>query len=213
MSASATTTGAGPYSGNTLTWVAGYDSRDRLTSFTRNGAGTSYTYDANSNRLTSVSLTRRDTDLDGDLDAADYTRTRAQTLNVEGTSNRLLGFAQTITRVQGSSTLSTTASSVTWSVDAAGNLTSDGLREFEYDAANRLSKARIVKDGEAATVSYLHNALGQRVFKGEVTAEQYLPDESELGQIVGTQRRVPYRFAQIWPTDGLAQSSSRRPVG
>jgi hypothetical protein len=63
-----------------------------------------------------------------------------------------------------------------------GNLTSDGLRDFEYDEANRLSKAKVFKDGEEASIRYLHNALGQRVFKGEPEASQTLPNEAELGQ-------------------------------
>jgi RHS repeat-associated protein len=70
---------------------------------------------------------------------------------------------------------------VSYAVDAAGNLTSDGLRTFEYDAANRLSKARIFRDGEEASIRYLHNAVGQRVFKGEPTASQTLPSEADLG--------------------------------
>ena len=37
-----------------ITWQVGYDSRNRLTSFVRDGAQTHYTYDANSNRLTAI---------------------------------------------------------------------------------------------------------------------------------------------------------------
>ena len=48
-----------------VSWTIGYDSRDRVTSFTRAGAGSSYTYDANSNRLTSVESYSSDSDLDG----------------------------------------------------------------------------------------------------------------------------------------------------
>jgi len=44
-----------------------------------------------------------------------------------------------------------------------------------------MAKVRLLKDGEAASVIYLHNALGQRVFKSEVTADQTLPDASTLG--------------------------------
>jgi hypothetical protein len=52
-------------------------------------------------------------------------------------------------------------------VDANGAMTSDGLRTFEYDESKRLSKVKILQDGEAASVAYLHNALGQRVFKSQ----------------------------------------------
>jgi RHS repeat-associated protein len=44
-----------------------------------------------------------------------------------------------------------------------------------------VSKARIFKDGEEASIRYLHNAIGQRVFKGEPTASQTLPSEADLG--------------------------------
>ena len=75
----------------------------------------------------------------------------------------------------------TISSDVTYSLDATDNITSDGLRDFEYDEANRLSKVKLFKDGEAARIRYLHNAMGQRVFKGEPEAEQTLPNETELG--------------------------------
>ena len=41
------------------------------------------------------------------------------------------------------------------------DLTSDGLRSFEYDEANRLSAAKVLKDGEEARIRSLHNTLGQ----------------------------------------------------
>ncbi len=36
--------------------------------------------------------------------------------------------------------------------------TSDGLRRFDYDEANRISKARIFKDGEASRITRAHQA-------------------------------------------------------
>ncbi len=45
-----------------LNWMAGYDSRNRLTSLVRFGASTSYTYDPNSNRLTAVDGASSDTE-------------------------------------------------------------------------------------------------------------------------------------------------------
>jgi RHS repeat-associated protein len=45
-----------------------------------------------------------------------------------------------------------------------------------------MAKAKVFKDGEEATVRYLHNALGQRVFQGEPTASQTLPNQETLGQ-------------------------------
>ena len=163
------------------TWTAAYDNRNRLTGFTRPGAETRYTYDANSNRLTSIDKTISDTNLNGSLDIPDTTLTTSQSTTLATTSNRLLGFRQSITNVRGTQTLSTTAASVTYTVDAAGNLTSDGLRTFEYDESNRLAKVRITKDGEAASIKYLYNALGQQVFKSEPKPDQLAPNQTELG--------------------------------
>ena len=122
-----------------------------------------------------------DTNASGGFELADTALTTNQALNLQSGSNRLLGFAQTLTKVQGTKTLSTTNSTVNYALDANGNLLSDGLRSFEYDASNRLSKVRILKDGEAASIKYLTNALGQQVFKSEPKPDQYLPSQSELG--------------------------------
>ena len=48
-------------------------------------------------------------------------------------------------------------------------------------AANRLSKVKITKEGEAASINYLTNAAGQQVFKSEPKPDQYLPSATELG--------------------------------
>ena len=64
-----------------LTWTAGYDNRNRLTSFARAGASTSYTYDANSNRLTSQDTRTSDTDLDLDFAKPDMSQAKTQALN------------------------------------------------------------------------------------------------------------------------------------
>jgi YD repeat-containing protein len=164
-----------------LSWTAGYDNRNRLTQFNRAGAETTYTYDANSNRLSAIDKTTSDTDLDGEFDDSDFSKSTGQALNIDPASNKLLGFTQTFTKVRGTKTLSILNTNVAYTLDANGALTSDGLRDFEYDEANRLSKVKVFKDGEAAKVRYLHNALGQRVFKSEPEAEQTLPNEAELG--------------------------------
>ncbi len=165
-----------------LRWFAGYDNRNRLTSFERAGAQTSYTYDANSNRLSAIDASTSDTDLDGQFEQSDFNQSTRQALNIASDSNRLLGFTQSLTRMRGDRTISSATSNVNYTLDAAGNLTSDGLRTFDYDEANRLAKARVFKDGEEASVRYLHNALGERVFKGEPSTEQTLPNEATLGQ-------------------------------
>jgi RHS repeat-associated protein len=179
--ASGTTTGGVTLYTTPLTWTASYDSRNRLTSFARAGASTSYTYDANSNRLTSEDTRTSDTDLDLDFSKPDMSQATSQALSVDPASNRLFGFSQRITTSQAGMADAVTKTTVTYSIDANGAMTSDGLRTFEYDAADRMSKVRLMKAGEAASVMYLHNALGQRVFKSEVTADQKLPKAKTLG--------------------------------
>ena len=170
-----------------ITWSAGYDSRNRLTSFNRTGNSTTtrYSYDPNSNRLTSINKTTSDTDLDGDFDTTDFQKTTSQALAVSNTSNKLTGFTQTLTtqrtNAAGNPVTSTVNSQVNYSLDANGNLTSDGLRTFEYDAANRLSKVQVSQSAEASKITYLHNALGQRVFKSEPQVAQTAPNATELG--------------------------------
>ena len=65
--------------------------------------------------------------------------------------------------------------------NANGNLTSDGLRLFDYDASNRLTQVQVSKSQEASKITYLHNALGQRVFKSEPQVAQTALSEEEIG--------------------------------
>ena len=164
-----------------ISWSAGYDTRNRITSFVRDGAETRYTYDANSNRLTAIDKTTSDTDLDGEFDSTDFAKSVSQALNIQGNSNRLLGFTQTTTTTNNGKTRSVVTTPVNYAIDANGSLTSDGLRTFDYDSSGRLAKVKIYKDGEEASVRYLVNGMGQRVFKGEPAAEQTLPNEQTLG--------------------------------
>ncbi|NJS36727.1 MAG: hypothetical protein HC765_10450, partial [Brachymonas sp.] len=77
-------------------WTAGYDNRNRLTSFNRAGSEQAYTYDANSNRLTSIAKKISDTDIDGIFEATDRAATTSQALNIAANSNKLLGFNQSV---------------------------------------------------------------------------------------------------------------------
>jgi len=63
------------------------------------------------------------------------------------------------------------ASRVNYAVDANGAMTSDGLRTFVYDASGRLAKVEAIQGDNTVGVEYLHNALGQRVFKSDPTGE------------------------------------------
>ncbi len=164
-----------------LAWTAGYDNRNRVTGFNRAGAQTSYSYDANSNRLTSVDKVTSDTDLDGTYEIGDVSVTKAMGLQVDTGSNKLLGFTLTQTKTRGTRTLATTSSAVNYNLDATGSLVFDGLRGFDYDEANRLAKIRLTNGGEAAAIAYMHNAWGQRVFKGEPTPETLAANQTDLG--------------------------------
>jgi RHS repeat-associated protein len=186
--------------------------RARPTSFTRAGSAVSYSYDANSNRLSSTDTTTSDTDLDGDFDASDLQRTTAQALSIAQDSNRLLGFTQTNTtqklNSKGKPTTHSTSTQVSYGLDATGNLTSDGLRAFSYDTSNRLSQVQVGAGDEASKVVYLHNALGQRVFKSEPQVAQTAPNEAELGTdfITWLKQNFNWLFAKAQANATLGQS-------
>ena len=103
---------------------------------------------------------------------------------------------------------STLTSQVTYTVDANGNLTSDGLRTFEYDATNRLSKVQVSQSVDAAKFTYLHNVLGQRVFKSEPQVAQTAPSQAELGVdfITWLKSNFGWLFAQAQTNATLGQS-------
>ena len=71
------------------------------------------------------------------------------------------------------------------SIKSAFSAINTGASSSSFDskcnAGNRLSKVRILKDGEAASIHYFTNDPGQQVFKSEPKPDQYLPDQSQLG--------------------------------
>ena len=191
-----------------FTWLVGYDRRGRITGFTRPGQEASYRYDANGNRLSAAVKTDSGAGLDGDSGPSDTAKTSAQALNIDSASNRLLGFVQTQSLAKGSQSLATTTSPVNFSLDAGGNLTHDGASGFDYDSANRPAQGRIRQGGEAFKIAYLHNALGQRVFKSEAQAIEGLPNEAELGApfIAWLKARFGWLFAPAQTNALLGQS-------
>jgi len=164
-----------------LQWNVAYDVRGRVTGFNRTGHGVTYTYDGNSNRLTSSDVRRSDSDLDGEVSGGDTIRTVEQAYDIAAASNRLMGFSKSISTTEAGQAVSSATLSVALQLDAAGSMVHDGLREYVYDEAARLSKVRAASDGESAIVTYLHNAEGQRVFRSEPVAEDVLPNEATLG--------------------------------
>ncbi len=112
------------------------------------------------------------------------------------------------TNAQGNPVSATANSQVTYTLDANGNLTSDGLRLFEYDGQNRLATVKVSQSAEASKITYLHNALGQRVFKSEPQVAQTAPDEATLGItfVDWLKKNFGWLFAQAQLNATLGQS-------
>ncbi len=112
------------------------------------------------------------------------------------------------TNAQGNPVTSTANSQINYSLDQNGNLTSDGLRLFEYDGQNRLAKVLVSQSAEASKITYLHNALGQRVFKSEPQVAQTAPDEATLGLsfIDWLKKNFGWLFTQAQANATLGQS-------
>lgn len=128
-------------------WSVQYDRVGRVIGMSRQDGiadSTSYLYDANGNRIGSMQQR-----------ASGSTQ---RTFQTSTSHNRLLGFEQIMSGPQGSAT-----TTVSYLHDAAGNLLSDGLRNYQYDAAGRLRQVQV--QGQAT--QYTYNALGQRVFKSD----------------------------------------------
>lgn len=137
-----------------VTWNVGYSPTGRITSFASTADSASFGYDTNGNRTSSTRV------LAGQTVSRSYT--------VQPGTNRLAGFNQTIN--------GSTATNVAYGYNANGDLVSDGLRSFGYDAEGRLATATTGATDASPTTRYAHNALGQRVFK---TEPLYPPDEGD----------------------------------
>ena len=149
----------------TVTFTAGYDSVGRITSFGNGSAATSFSYDANGNRLTS-----------GWTEAgSSETRTYA----VESNSNRLASVTQAASGPGGSA-----SATLGYVYDANGALTFDGRNRYAYDVEGRLTSSAPATGEQAPVTRYAHNALGQRVFK---TEPQYVQPQQSGEQSVWEQ--------------------------
>ncbi|MDH6169445.1 RHS repeat-associated protein [Variovorax boronicumulans] len=145
-------------SGN-VSWAVAYNSLGRITGFNATGNTAGFGYDANGNRSSSTRV------LSGLSTSRTYT--------VGATSNRLAGFTQSIN--------SASNTSVTYGYNANGDLLSDGLRSYTYDAEGRLAAATTGATDVSPTTRYAHNALGQRVFKTEPLYPPSQGDEADPG--------------------------------
>ncbi|VTU20974.1 YD repeat (two copies) [Variovorax sp. PBS-H4] len=153
------------------TWSVSYDAVGRITGFNATGSQTSFGYDANGNRNASTKT------LGGQTTSRSYT--------VNGGSNRLDGFSQTT---------GTTSTNVAYAYNANGDLTSDGLRTYSYNAEGRLSAVTTGATDTSPTTRYAHNALGQRVFKTEPLYPPTEGDETDQGSM---QSLIGF-FTKMW---------------
>ena len=194
----------------TAVYTIGYDNLGRISTFGR-AAGTgaastaplpaqsaSFTYDANGNRLSSIQTTG----------SGATAQTVKRTYTVDATSNRILSF--THTQLAGTATTGGATSNVNYSFDANGAMTKDGLRSYEFDAANRLGNVTTGVGIDAPTTRYVHNALGQRVFK---TEPLYAPVSSGSNPAdPGVIQTLANFFASLWggSTNTAAPSASEK---
>ncbi len=190
-----------PYAVSPVSYQIGYDSRDRVVSFSRknanssadavannstNNAHASYSYDANSNRTSSAQTGAQI----GSGSKDSYERnnnnngstTSQRQWSIEPSSNRLIGFSQQIvTTDERGKTKTSSISRVNYALDAAGNQTSDGLSRYDIDAQGRIASLTQGHDDDKQTSVYRHNGLGQRVFKSQPINTDYEPSDKESG--------------------------------
>jgi len=163
-----------------ITWSVGYNNVGRITSFNATGNTAGFGYDANGNRASSTRA------LNG--------QTTSRTYTVGATSNRLTGFSQTI---NGSSN-----TSVSYGYNANGDMVTDGLRSYTYDAEGRLAASTTGATDTSPTTRYAHNALGQRVFK---TEPLYPPSQGNAADPSFMQSLIAF-FTKLWsPTTAQAE--------
>uniref|UniRef100_UPI001404DA6F RHS repeat protein n=1 Tax=Variovorax sp. GV025 TaxID=3450240 RepID=UPI001404DA6F len=162
------------------TWTVGYNAVGRIVSFNATGSTAGFGYDANGNRSSS---TRSANGVSTD-----------RTYVVGETGNRLTGFTQTINGASNTS--------VTYGYNAVGDLLSDGLRSYTYDAEGRLATTTTGATDVSPTTRYAHNALGQRVFKTEPLYPPMQGDESNPSFM---QSLIAF-FTKLWsPTTATAE--------
>ena len=182
----------------TANFTIDYDSLGRVSYFRHNNRGFNalFSYDANGNRTNN-----RAGDSSGGVNR-DYT--------VDATSNRLLGFRQTLTAPD----IRSVAINVSYTYDLNGAMLTDGLRRYEYDAANRLANVTTGAGVDAPTTRYVHNALGQRLFK---TEPQFAPVNSASNPAdPGVMQTLLTFFSNLWggstptgtPTTSLTPSAA-----
>ncbi|RQO62758.1 hypothetical protein DBV14_03620 [Variovorax sp. KBW07] len=103
-----------------------------------------------------------------------------------GQATTIPGFTQSINGASNTS--------VTYGYSANGDLVSDGLRSYTYDAEGRLGASTTGATDVSPTTRYAHNALGQRVFK---TEPLYPPSHGNAADPGFMQSLVAF-FTKLW---------------
>jgi RHS repeat-associated protein len=155
-----------------ITWTVGYNAVGRITGFNATGSTAGFGYDANGNRSSSTRV------VNGQTTNRNYA--------VASGSNRILNFYQTISGAN--------STTVTYGYNANGDLVSDGLRSYTYDAEGRLAASTTGATDVSPTTRYAHNALGQRVFKTEPLYPPGQGDEADPGFM---QSLIAF-FTRLW---------------
>ena len=155
-----------------ITWSVGYNAVGRIVGFNATGNTAGFGYDANGNRASSTRA------LNG--------QTTNRTYTVGATSNRLTGFSQTIN--------GSTNTGVSYGYNANGDMVTDGLRSYTYDAEGRLAASTTGATDTSPTTRYAHNALGQRVFK---TEPLYPPSQGNAADPSFMQSLIAF-FTKLW---------------
>jgi RHS repeat-associated protein len=116
-------------------------------------------------------------------------------------NNRLSAFTQTLANAQGQ-----TSTQNTYTLDTQGQLLSDGLRNYGYDAQGRLSDITTTTNTGTTTTRYAHNALGQRIFKTEpqystakaAGVEEGTDTNQETNKDLGLIDTLVHFFTNLW---------------
>jgi RHS repeat-associated protein len=141
-----------------------YDDAFRITGITdadNSALSWQYGYDP-LDRLTSASKTGASYSWSYDFNGnrSGQTGTEAVTYTRSAVSNRILSVSGALTR--------------TYTYDAAGNTTGDGTRTFAYDYQGRMKSST----SGGATVSFVYNALGQRIKRGGTVTRVFFYDQA-----------------------------------
>ena len=138
-----------------------------------------FEYDANGNRTRRVQQLRQILPVTG---APGQSLESERSYRITAGSNRSEGYGQVLTvRDARGAVTSRTTLEVAQPTDAAGQHTGDALTAYGWDAGGRLAKVTFGASDARQSVVYLHNGLGQRVFKSEPFADA-APTSAVMGQ-------------------------------